>query len=1060
MKMKMRRIILCLMVAILFINIPFNACAATVQGEVEKDSDKTVFVGENYEVEFVIESSWDKGYNANVIITNTGDTDIHNWMIKLDSSNNILNVWNGEIFEKTDGAYKIKNVGWNQDIYIGESVTFGYTASYEENICVPQSYELLGIEKVTEEGKYEIQSVVNSEWNDGYTVDLFIKNLSDKPIEDWKISFDMNSGIKEIWNGVIISEGEGKYTIGNNEYNGNIASEGVVTIGFKVDAPNGEMIYPENFVLSEIIESEVPSEEIDPEIDTDGDGLTDADEIILSTDKDKVDTDGDGLSDYYEVYMTYTNPLVIDTDSNTISDADEDLDGDKLSNIEEIEVNGNPWEADTDFDELGDYEEKELGTSLEEMDTDGDGMTDSYEVKYKTNPLVKDTDGNGILDGDEKYSISQGAMGSDGTNDVEVSVEMELTGKQLDTLMILQLSEDDLFINSSMPGFISEGYQFDVDGEFDKAKMIFEYKQPEDTENYEPCIYWFNEEEQCFEEVANQTVSDNKVIAEVEHFSKYVLLNRVEFEKIWKDEIVKPNDYKKMNLALVIDASGSMKTNDKNGIRLQVANNMIDELNADDEVSIVSFATKAILQTPFTTDKKEAKTMVSDIGAEGTTALYDGIIVTSEEFTKVTDKDAYKVMVVLADGDDSASKHNRNTAIQSAKDNNITVYTVGLGKRVNKTTMQHIADETGGKYFHAEVANDLGKIFDNISGETVDYITDTDEDGICDYYEDNLTKLANGVYVKLDKENPDTDGDGILDGEEVKVYIDKYGRVYYKMISNPNSKDTDKDDIDDKTDDDSLSYNITDKTLALLAGLSYNDLQEYSGKTISEIAKLKGKLKNFDANAVKKLGNAYVVGGVKGNASKYGLGYVAVIFPQYKKTPKMVIAYRGTETDELKDKITDGVTDAKLGVSFDSAQSRAAYQYYKSMASNTNFIYYLTGHSLGGRLVQDVLYKTYKNKDNVKPIHSTTYNGLGYYITMYIMLDDDILNKYKNSLNNYYYRFDLVGNDFGYSGIYVRTGTNIKLEGKDKNGNLFTETQNHSTKFHGIVYMQNDPDLK
>ena len=45
-------------------------------------------------------------------------------------------------------------------------------------------------------------------------------------------------------------------------------------------------------------------------LDTDGDGLLDAEEEMIGTDPAKADTDGDGTSDYDEVYVTFTDPLV------------------------------------------------------------------------------------------------------------------------------------------------------------------------------------------------------------------------------------------------------------------------------------------------------------------------------------------------------------------------------------------------------------------------------------------------------------------------------------------------------------------------------------------------------------------------------------------------------------------------------------------------------------------------------------------------------------------------------------------------------------------------------
>lgn len=59
---------------------------------------------------------------------------------------------------------------------------------------------------------------------------------------------------------------------------------------------------------------------VDFEPDTDGDGLSDAEELRLGTDPNNPDTDGDGLLDGDEVYKYKTNPLVKDTDGGGIDD--------------------------------------------------------------------------------------------------------------------------------------------------------------------------------------------------------------------------------------------------------------------------------------------------------------------------------------------------------------------------------------------------------------------------------------------------------------------------------------------------------------------------------------------------------------------------------------------------------------------------------------------------------------------------------------------------------------------------------------------------------------------
>ena len=80
-------------------------------------------------------------------------------------------------------------------------------------------------------------------------------------------------------------------------------------------------------------------------------------EIVIGTNPNSVDTDGDGLSDYDEIEKVYTNPLRRDSDDNGIEDGDEDYDGDGITNKFEITLGTDPTLSDTDGDGLNDYDE-------------------------------------------------------------------------------------------------------------------------------------------------------------------------------------------------------------------------------------------------------------------------------------------------------------------------------------------------------------------------------------------------------------------------------------------------------------------------------------------------------------------------------------------------------------------------------------------------------------------------------------------------------------------------------------------------------------------------------
>ena len=165
------------------------------------------------------------------------------------------------------------------------------------------------------------------------------------------------------------------------------------------------------------------SDDVVVPVDTDGDGLTDDDELNLyGTDPFDEDTDDDGLGDGDEVMVYSTDPLNRDTDGGSVPDGEEvdrgtdpldasddvgmpvDTDGDGLSDDDEVNVHGtDPLHPDTDRDGLSDGDEvNAFGTDPLDVDTDDDLLSDGEEVNtHGTDPRDEDTDNGGLPDGIE-----------------------------------------------------------------------------------------------------------------------------------------------------------------------------------------------------------------------------------------------------------------------------------------------------------------------------------------------------------------------------------------------------------------------------------------------------------------------------------------------------------------------------------------------------------------------------------------------------------------------------------------------------------------------------------
>jgi uncharacterized protein (TIGR03382 family) len=180
-----------------------------------------------------------------------------------------------------------------------------------------------------------------------------------------------------------------------------------------------------------------PSDDVnDPDPDTDGDGLTDDEEAVLGTDPNDPDTDGDGLNDGDEVNVHDTDPTDPDTDGDGLSDGDEvtvhgtdprdaDTDNDGLSDGDEVNtVGSDPLDEDTDDGGVPDGVEVNQGTDpldptddVGPFDSDGDGLTDDEELVRGTDPFDPDSDDDGLSDGDEVLVYDTDPLNPDSDGD-------------------------------------------------------------------------------------------------------------------------------------------------------------------------------------------------------------------------------------------------------------------------------------------------------------------------------------------------------------------------------------------------------------------------------------------------------------------------------------------------------------------------------------------------------------------------------------------------------------------------------------------------------------------
>jgi exopolysaccharide biosynthesis protein/Mg-chelatase subunit ChlD len=475
-------------------------------------------------------------------------------------------------------------------------------------------------------------------------------------------------------------------------------------------------------------------------------------------------------------------------------------------------------------------------------DSDNDGLPDWLEKLYGMNPNNPDTLGDGILDGDRIFEYTAVCEDSTETDSIMPALTINLQGKLINSLEIRKISVNDIFLNSEMWGYIGNAFEFNLAGEFESAMLTFEFDASLlNNPNFAPTIYYWNSEIQFLEELPNQVVSGNKVSAEITHFSEYVVLDKnIRQHEILKFEILPPVEdelqKKRFDLVLVLDESGSINTANFNDIKF-ISEELVSKLSLEDRVAVYAFDNRvrsiiSLVEDGVPTDKYKAIEAIRGIRQSGgSTAIYDALRDAVREIVNNPSSDASKIIVLLTDGQNNAGSTTATDAKNLAIAEKVVVYTIGIGS-VNALVLRDIAVSTGGEYYGASNFAELAKLFNQLETD-IDLYKDTDEDGISDYHEKQIAlgNLRSGSgaplpnYQIMDYTNPDSDGDGLFDGQEMAIrnQIEKINgvdvMVYYAyMFSNPCVADTDGDGWIDSIDPEPLRPNV--QTVTNSAGTS------------------------------------------------------------------------------------------------------------------------------------------------------------------------------------------------------------------------------------------------
>jgi Ca-activated chloride channel homolog len=174
-----------------------------------------------------------------------------------------------------------------------------------------------------------------------------------------------------------------------------------------------------------------------------------------------------------------------------------------------------------------------------------------------------------------------------------------------------------------------------------------------------------------------------------------------------------------VTVGLVIDNSGSMGP--KRADVVTAALKFARSSNPKDQMFVVNFNEKVVFglpdNTPFTDQVPQLEVALSRIAAKGETALYDAIGAALEHL-KTGNRDK-KVLIVISDGGDNASKHTLTQILAMAEQPGVIIYTIGIfdnrNSDQNPRVLKRLAKQTGGEAFLPESLKDIAPICERIA---------------------------------------------------------------------------------------------------------------------------------------------------------------------------------------------------------------------------------------------------------------------------------------------------------------------------------------------------------
>ena len=182
--------------------------------------------------------------------------------------------------------------------------------------------------------------------------------------------------------------------------------------------------------------------------------------------------------------------------------------------------------------------------------------------------------------------------------------------------------------------------------------------------------------------------------------------------------IVEPDERQPVSLTFVVDTSGSMDRPDRLGLVRESLTVLVEELERDDTVAIVTYSgdSDIVLFPTAVRNRDEIFDAIDDLQPGGSTNLAAGLETGYDLAREAFREDGVNRVIVASDGLANAGVTNvdqLSDRLRRDADDGIGIVTVGYGLQgFNDTTMEQLANQSDGFYAYVDTIEEAERLFE------------------------------------------------------------------------------------------------------------------------------------------------------------------------------------------------------------------------------------------------------------------------------------------------------------------------------------------------------------